>query len=174
VAAARAEVLQARRQVEDEAARLRESLRASLDLAGQLRRRPLRTASLLAGSAFLLVGGPARLWRRWRGRGRHRGGLLPDEVERIVASLGPDGATVKQALEEGFARYLETEGGRLRRRRWSEMAAGLAGALLSPVFRRAGIRLAEALLDASQGANRDRAKEPGTGRRWGDPPPRAG
>ena len=62
--AARAEVVASRAALLDEVQRLEAAARAAVDIPGKVRRAPAKTAGLAAGTAFVVLGGPQRLYRR--------------------------------------------------------------------------------------------------------------
>ncbi|TMC65847.1 MAG: hypothetical protein E6J17_01500, partial [Chloroflexi bacterium] len=62
--AARAQVVAARAELADEVTRLEAAGRSAVDVPARIRRAPAKTAGVAAGAAFLLVGGPQRLFRR--------------------------------------------------------------------------------------------------------------
>ena len=148
--AARAEVLARRGHLGDEVQRLEAASRSALDLPGRARRAPARTAGLALGTAFVVLGGPRRIFRRVR---RSVGGpqadlpeaMLPAEVERVLRKLGTDGDRVRGTLEREFAGYLDERSRRSRARDVTEIATEVAGNVLRPVSARLGRQLAERL-----------------------------
>jgi hypothetical protein len=150
--AARAQVVEARSGVEEELVRLEAAGRAAIDIPARLRRDPLRVGGAAAGLAFLVAGGPKRLLRRLRRavlgeRADLPPSLLPEQVERALRRLGPDGDRVRGALEREFARYLDDTAPARRRRDLLGTLSHLAGNVLGPASVRAGRRLAEQLFD---------------------------
>ena len=150
--AARAEVLAARRGLEDEVIGLEASARAAIDIPARFRREPLKVGGAAAGAAFLLLGGPKRLFRRTRRaifgpEADLPKSMLPDEVEKTLRKLGPDGDKVRGTLEREFAKYLDE---RAEARRNSDIL-GIAGGLLVNALRpasvKAGREFAERLFD---------------------------
>lgn len=147
-AAARAAVLRARAVAEEELGRLEASARHAMDIPGRVRANPLPAAAVAAGVGFLVVGGPARVLGGLRRilfgpREPLPASLLPDEVDRALRKLGPDGAKVRGALERDFARYLEE---RAPERKGNALKALLLTGLAKPLAARYGRRLAESLL----------------------------
>jgi hypothetical protein len=111
-AAALAELLAARQALDDELVRLEATARAAVDIRAKVRRNPGKAAAALGGTAFVVVGGPRRVFRSVK----HRvfgapdplpPSLLPDQVEKAVRALGDDGAKVRGALEREFAAFVD-------------------------------------------------------------------
>jgi hypothetical protein len=108
--AARDRVLAARAALGDELETLEASARAAADVPAKIRRSPGKAAALAGGTAFLVLGGPRRVFRA--GRRAVTGApeplpeaMLPKEVEKTLRYLGDDGAKVRGALERDFAAY---------------------------------------------------------------------
>jgi hypothetical protein len=152
VLAARDEVLAARRGLEDEVVRLEASARAAVDIPARIRRQPAKVLGAAGGAAFLLLGGPKRLFRRAR---RTIFGpdadlpksMLPDEVEKTLQKMGSDGDRVRGTLEREFAKYLDSTAPERRDRDLVGVASGLLSNLLKPASVRAGRQFAERLFD---------------------------
>jgi hypothetical protein len=152
VLAARDEVLAARRGLEDEVVRLEASVRAAVDIPARIRRQPAKVLGAAGGAAFLLLGGPKRLFRRAR---RTIFGpdadlpksMLPDEVEKTLKKMGSDGDRVRGTLEREFAKYLDSTAPERRDRDLVGVASGLLSNLLKPASVRAGRQFAERLFD---------------------------
>jgi hypothetical protein len=152
VLAARDEVLAARRGLEDEVVRLEASARAAVDIPARIRRQPAKVLGAAGGAAFLLLGGPKRLFRRAR---RTIFGpdadlpksMLPDEVEKTLKKMGSDGDRVRGTLEREFAKYLDSTAPERRDRDLVGVASGLLSNLLKPASVRAGRQFAERLFD---------------------------
>ena len=111
--AALAEVVAARAALDDEIVRLEATARAAVDIRAKVKRNPGRTAAAVGGTAFVVLGGPRRVFRGVR----HRvfgapdplpPSLLPDQVEKAVRALGDDGSKVRGALEREFAAFVDT------------------------------------------------------------------
>lgn len=112
VLAARAAAMAARTRLGDETRELRAAARRSADVRTRLRELPAdiaedprgaaRTAAV-AGGAVLGVLTLRRLRRRRRG-------VLPEEIEKVVAGLGKNEPKVRAALDESFGRYLQEHG----------------------------------------------------------------
>lgn len=150
--AARTEVLAAREGLENEVARLEAAGRAAIDIPARLRRDPLKVGGAAAGAAFLLLGGPKRVF----GRARRAifgappdmpPSMLPEEVETVLRKLGPDGDKVRGTLEREFARYLKERTPKVREGDLIGLAGGLLGNALRPASVRAGREFAERLFD---------------------------
>jgi hypothetical protein len=152
VLAARDEVLAARRGLEDEFVRLEASARAAVDIPARIRRQPAKVLGAAGGAAFLLLGGPKRLFRRAR---RTIFGpdadlpksMLPDEVEKTLKKMGSDGDRVRGTLEREFAKYLDSTAPERRDRDLVGVASGLLSNVLKPASVRAGRQFAERLFD---------------------------
>ena len=150
--AARAEVLAARAGLDDELVRLEASGRAAVDIPARLRREPAKVLGAAGGAAFLLLGGPKRLFRGVRrtlngGKEPLPKSMLPPEVEKTLKKLGPDGEKVRGTLEREFASYLEEKAPERRERDLGAVAAGLLGGAFKPVIMRFGKQLAEQALN---------------------------
>jgi hypothetical protein len=150
--AARAEVLAARAGLDEELVRLEASGRAAVDIPARLRREPAKVLGAAGGAAFLLLGGPKRVFKGVR---RALFGpsadlpksMLPPEIEKTLKKLGPDGAKVRGTLEREFATYLDEKAPQRKERDLGATAALLLGGTLKPVVQRLGKQLAERALD---------------------------
>lgn len=152
VVAARDEVLAARQGLEDEVVRLEASARAAVDIPARLRREPAKVLGAAGGAAFLLLGGPRRLFRRARRAvlgpdADLPKSMLPDEVEKTLKKMGSDGEKVRGTLEREFAKYLERTAPGRRDRDLAGVAAGILASLVKPASIRAGRQFAERLFD---------------------------
>jgi len=148
--AARAEVLAARGGLVDEVQRLEAAGRAAIDIPAKVRRQPVRTAGLAAGTAFVALGGPQRVLRRTRraifGPGADMPkSMLPAEIEKTLRKMGPDGDRVRAILEREFTAYLDEHRKDRKDRDGRELATLLAANLLKPATSRLGKQLAEKL-----------------------------
>ena len=108
--AARDRVLAARSALGEELEALEASARAAVDVPAKIRRSPAKAAAIAGGAAFLVAGGPKRLFRA--GKRAVTGepapmphSMLPDEIEKTLRKLGDDGDKVRGALERDFAAY---------------------------------------------------------------------
>lgn len=150
--AARAEVVAARDDLGEQTVRLEAAGRAAVDIRARVRREPGKVAGAAAGAAFLLLGGPGRVFRGVR---RAVFGpdadlpksMLPDEVDRTLKKLGRDGDRVRGTLEREFAKYLDEKAPERQSRDLRGALAAAAVALIRPVSIRVGRQLAERALD---------------------------
>ena len=108
--AARDRVLAARAALGGELETLEASIRVAVDVPAKIRRSPAKAAAVAGGAAFVVLGGPKRVFRA--GRRAVTGqpaplpdSMLPDEIERTLRALGEDGDKVRGALERDFAAY---------------------------------------------------------------------
>jgi hypothetical protein len=150
--AARAQVLASRAALLEEAQRLEASARAAVDIPGKIRRQPAKAAGLAAGSAFVLLGGPQRLFRRARRfvlgpQADLPKSMLPKEVDKTLRKLGTDGDHVRAILEREFAHYLEQRTKTIRRQDTGALATTVVGNVLRPLSDRLGKQLTERLFD---------------------------
>ena len=174
--AARSEVLAARAGLDDELARLEASGRAAVDIPARLRREPAKVLGAAGGAAFLLLGGPKRVFKGVRKAlfgpaADLPKSMLPPEVQKTLKKLGPDGEKVRGTLEREFAAYLDDKAPQRRERDLTGTAAVLLGGVLKPVTERLGRQLAERALDPdgpsfAEGLRRARARRNGV-----TPPP---
>ena len=171
--AARSEVLAAREGLDEELVRLEASGRAAVDIPARLKREPAKVLGTAGGAAFLLLGGPKRVFKGVR---RAIFGpdadlpksMLPPEVEKTLKKLGPDGEKVRGTLEREFADYLEEKAPQRRERDLSGTAAVLLNNVVKPVTQRLGKQLAERALNAdpasfAEGLRRARSRQNGNG-----------
>jgi hypothetical protein len=150
--AARAEVLASRAALLDEVQRLEASARAAVDIPSKVRRAPAKTAGLAAGTAFVVLGGPQRLYRRARRAvfGPNADlpkSLLPKDIEKTVRKLGRDGDKVRGTLEREFAHYLDERSKVRRDSDAAALATTIAANVLKPVSSRLGKQLAARLFE---------------------------
>jgi hypothetical protein len=150
--AALAQVVAARADLDDEIDRLEAAGRAAVDVPAKVRKEPVKAAGIVAGAAFLALGGPKRLFRRAKRviRGEEAElpeSLLPKEVDRALKKLGSDGEKVRGTLEREFSRYLDDRA--KERKKEGIVAAGVALAVnaLRPISIRAGRTLVERALN---------------------------
>jgi hypothetical protein len=146
--AAVARVVAARAELAGEVDRLEASGRAAVDIPARVRKSPAKAAGVAAGAAFLVAGGPKRLFRRAKRAvtGKEEelpSELLPKDVDKALRRIGADGKKVRGTLERDFAKYLDDRA--KERKKEGIVAAGLAlgTAALRPVAIRAGRTLVE-------------------------------
>jgi hypothetical protein len=171
--AARAEVLAAREGLEEELVRLEAAGRAAVDIPARLKREPAKVLGTAGGAAFLLLGGPKRMFQGVRRavmgpKADLPKSMLPPEIEKQLRKLGPDGEKVRGTLEREFANYLDETAPRRKERDLSGTAASVLGGVLLPVTKRLGKQLAERALDPdgftfAEGMRRARARQAGDG-----------
>jgi hypothetical protein len=87
--------------------------RAAVDVRAKVRRNTGKTAAAAAGTAFVVLGGPGKVFRSVKRRivGAPEplpASLLPEQVEKAVRRLGDDGAKVRGTLEREFAAFVDT------------------------------------------------------------------
>jgi hypothetical protein len=171
--AARSEVLAARAGLDEELVRLEASGRAAVDIPARLRREPAKVLGTAGGAAFLLLGGPKRVFKGVRraifgADADLPKSMLPPEVEKTLKKLGPDGEKVRGTLEREFAEYLDEKAPQRKERDLGATAAVLLNGVLKPVTQRLGRQLAERALNAdpasfAEGLRRARSRQNGTG-----------
>lgn len=141
-AAARDRVLAARGDLADEVERLEASARASVDIRKKVQRNPARTAAVVGGGAFLVLGGPRRLIRRGRRfvmgpEPTRPKSLLPEEIDKSLDRLGAEGDRLRDVLQQDFKEYLEHQP-----KRRSPNPTIIAAAI-APFIRKGSLRAAE-------------------------------
>jgi hypothetical protein len=141
--------------------------RSAVDIKGKIKRAPAKTAALAAGTAFLALKGPQRVYRGARRaflgpRANLPKSMLPKEIDKAVRALGDDGAQVRGVLEREFASYLEKGRPEREARNLKGTLAELGGNILRPVTAEAGKRMAKGLFSPDSGfdatADRIRAR----------------
>ena len=155
--AARARVLAARGQLEDQVARLEAAGRSAVDIPSKVRREPAKTAGLAAGAAFLVAGGPRRVFRRVRRavQGPEADmpkSMLPKEVDRELKKLGRDGDKVRGTIEREFAHYLDEHRQERESRDLGAVAALLLSQVAKPLTQRAAQRFVADLFNPESGS----------------------
>jgi hypothetical protein len=158
--AARAQVVAARAELADEVTRLEAAGRSAVDVPARIRRAPAKTAGVAAGAAFLVLGGPQRLFRRVKRAvvGPEQElpkSMLPKEVDKALRKLGPDGEKVRRTLEKEFAKYLEEHKDERENRDLGVVAALLLSNIAKPLTERAGRRLAQELFSPDRASFQD-------------------
>ena len=144
--AARAEVLAAREALTGEVERLEAAGRSAADIPAKVRREPVKTAGLAAGAAFLVAGGPKRVFRRAK---RVVVGpeeplpksMLPPEVDKALRKIGTDGEKVRGTIEREFAQYLEAHKGERDKRDLGAVVALLLSGVSRPLIQQASRRM---------------------------------
>ena len=99
--AARADVVAARQDLDSELVVLEASARAAVDIPAKVRRNPVKTVGIAAGTGFVVLGGPRRLYRRAKRAvlgppDPMPKSLLPEEIEKELRKLGSDGERVRR------------------------------------------------------------------------------
>ena len=150
--AARSEVLAARAGLDEELVRLEAAGRAAVDIPARLRREPAKVLGTAGGAAFLLLGGPKRVFKGVRRAifGPNADipkSMLPPEVEKTLKKLGPDGDRIRGTLEREFADYLDEKAPQRRERDLAGTAATLLSGAFKPVVTGLGKQLAEGAFD---------------------------
>ncbi|MGZ6266734.1 MAG: hypothetical protein ACXWN4_07505 [Candidatus Limnocylindrales bacterium] len=154
--AARAEVVAQRQVVLDEVVRLEAAARSAVDIPAKIRRAPARTAALLAGTAFMALGGPKRAYRAIRHavlgpKADLPKSMLPEQIDKALGSLGDDGDRVRGLIEREFVGYLEKNKPVREARDLRGTISELGGNVLRPVTAQAGKRLAAELFSPRGG-----------------------
>ena len=155
--AARAEVVARRQLLLVEVDRLEAAGRSAIDIPAKIRRAPGKTVALVAGTAFLVLGGPKRSFRAAR---RAIFGptadlpksMLPEQIDKALRSLGDDGDRVRGVLEREFVDYLDKNKGAREARDLPGTIAELGGNVLRPATSEAGKRLAKELFKPEGGS----------------------
>jgi hypothetical protein len=173
--AARAEVLAARAGLDEELVRLEASGRAAVDIPARLKREPAKVLGAAGGAAFLLAGGPKRVFKGVRRailgpKADMPKSMLPKEIDKELRKLGDDGDRVRAKLEREFAEYLEEKAPQRKERDLGATASVLLGSALGPVAKRFGKQLAEQALNPdgpsfAEGLRRARERRDGNGAR---------
>jgi hypothetical protein len=158
--AARAGVVAARAELETEVERLEAAARSAVDIPAKIRKEPIKTAGLAAGVAFLVAGGPQRLFRRAKRavvgpQADRPKSMLPEEVDKELRKLGSDGERVRATLEKEFANYLEEHREEREKRDLGAVAALLLATIAKPVTAQAVRRMAEQLFNPESSSFKD-------------------
>jgi hypothetical protein len=139
--AARDRVLAARGSLGEELETLEASVRTAIDVPAKNRRSPAKAAAIAGGAAFLVLGGPRRVFRA--GKRAISGtpaalpdSMLPKEIQRALRELGDDGDKVRGRLERDFAAYA-AQANRDRSRTRTLLVLTVARPLLSAATRAA-------------------------------------
>jgi hypothetical protein len=108
--AARDRVLAARQEFASELEVLEASARSAVDIPARIRESPAKAAAIAGAAGFLVLKGPARVYRFVRKSVTGSAApmpkrMLPKEIEKTLRSLGDDGEKVRGTLERDFADY---------------------------------------------------------------------
>ena len=173
--AALAQVVAARADVEEQVDRLEAAGRSAVDIPAKVRDNPAKAAGVAAGTAFLALGGPKRLFRRAKravtGKDEELPSeLLPKEVEKTLRKLGTDGKAVRGTLEREFANYLDERATARKKEGVVAAATALALSALRPIAIRTGKQMAERMLDPNGPSFQEQLERIRERRRTGGPP----
>ena len=178
--AARAEVLAARAGLDEELTRLEASGRAAVDIPARLKREPAKVLGTAGGAAFLLLGGPKRVFKGVRRailgpQADMPKSMLPKEIDEELRKMGDDGERVRRKLEREFANYLDENAEARKERDLGATLAVLLSSVAKPVVGRLGKQLAERALDPdgpsfAEGLRRARERVDGAKRNGSHPP----
>jgi hypothetical protein len=155
--AARAEVVASRQLLLDEVGRLEAAGRSAVDIPAKIRRAPGKTAALVAGTAFMALGGPKRTYRAVRRavlgpKANLPKSMLPAQIDKALKSLGDDGDRVRGLLEREFSDYLDKNKPTREVRDLRGTVSELGGNLLRPATAEAGKQLAKELFKPDGGS----------------------
>ena len=150
--AALAQVVAARAELGEQVDRLEAAGRAAIDVPAKVRANPAKAAGIAAGGAFLVAGGPKRLFRRARraitGKDEDLPSeLLPKDVEKALKKIGTDGRKVRGSLERDFAKYLDERAKERKKEGLVAAVTALGVSAIRPVVLRGGRQIAERMLD---------------------------
>jgi hypothetical protein len=152
VLAAQAEITAALGRLDEELLRLEASARAAVDIKTKIRRNPVRTVGTLAGTGFVLFGGPRRVVRRARHAvfGKPNPlppSMLPQDIDAALRAMGEeDGERLRGALERDFARYLRDKTPEVANRDLRGTLTKLLWTFGQPIAFRYGVRVANSAL----------------------------
>ena len=156
--AALAEVLAAREGLAEEIDRPEAAGRAAVDIPAKIRRSPAKAAAIAGGGAFLVLGGPKRVYRKARKAvtGREDAplpkSLLPKDIDKALRKIGSDGDEVRGTIERDFAKYLDVRAKERRKEGIQAATIGILTAALRPIGIRAGKQIAERMLNPDPAA----------------------
>ncbi len=141
--AARADVVAARQELDSELVVLEASARAAVDIPAKVRRNPVKTVGIAAGTGFVVLGGPRRLYRRAKRAvlgppDPMPKSLLPEEIEKELRKLGSDGERVRRVLEHEFVKYLDATAEERKKSNISALTTVLLVAVGRPLAQRLG------------------------------------
>ncbi len=145
----------ARSDFANEVDRLEAAGRAAVDVPAKVRANPGKAAGVAAGGAFLVAGGPRRVFRRVRRAVTGKEAelpseLLPKEIERTLKKMGTDGKAVRGTIERDFAKYLDDRQKQRQQEGVVNALTGLVSTALRPLAVRGGQRIAQRMLDPDQ------------------------
>jgi hypothetical protein len=108
--AARDRVLAARSELASQVEVLEASARSAVDIPARIRESPAKAAAIAGAAGFILLRGPARIYRFVRKKVTGSPApmpkrMLPKEIEKSLRSLGDDGDKVRGTIERDFAEY---------------------------------------------------------------------
>jgi ElaB/YqjD/DUF883 family membrane-anchored ribosome-binding protein len=108
--AARDRVLASRAELDGELEVLEASARSAVDIPAKIRQSPAKAAAIAGAAGFLVLKGPARVYRFVRKAVTGEPApmpkrMLPKEIEKTLRSLGGDGDKVRGVIERDFADY---------------------------------------------------------------------
>jgi hypothetical protein len=140
----------------DEVVRLEAAGRSAIDIPAKIRRAPAKTAALAAGTAFMVLGGPKKVFRALRRaalgpKADLPKSMLPQQIDKALRSLGDDGDRVRGLVEREFVDYLEKNKPVREARDLRGTISELGGNILRPVTAQAGKRLATELFSPEGG-----------------------
>lgn len=151
--AALAQVVAARADLANEVDRLEAAGRTAVDIPAKIKRSPAKAAAIAGGAAFVVVGGPRRVFRRARKAvtGHEDAplpkALLPKDIEKALKRIGTDGDQVRGTIERDFAKYLDDRAKERRKEGITAAVLGLATAALRPVALRTGKTVADQMMN---------------------------
>ena len=153
VVAAREALMASRTSLDEQLARLEASARAAIDIRAKIRRSPAKAAGVAAGAAFVILGGPRRLFRRARNAvfgapDPLPRSMLPKEIDEALGKLGSDGDKVRGTIEREFATYLEEKAPERKSRDLSATISTLLLAAGKPLITRYGKQIVDQLTTA--------------------------
>jgi hypothetical protein len=151
-----------------------------VDIPARIRREPAKVMGAAGGAAFLLLGGPKRVFKSVRRailgpKADMPKSMLPKEIDEELRKMGDDGERVRRKLEREFANYLDENAEARKERDLGAQTALLLGGALRPVVTRLGKQLAERALDPdgpsfAEGLRRARERVEGARRNGSHPP----
>jgi hypothetical protein len=141
LAAQLAELRASRTAFYGEAEELEARGRAALDVRSSLTRQPLQIAGLAAGTGFVLLGGPGRVWKYVRRRVVPRSirPPVPPALDGVLKAMGDDGTAAQELADMIAASRARSRPGRIQRL--------LSGSVFLPLGLDLGRRLTTRLLD---------------------------